>query len=388
MAGKRKRLAHRRKTVGLSQERLAEAMRVDRSTVVRWERADCDPQPWHRPRLAAVLRISVEELAELLADVGDSPPSGSDRLEYALGRPGSVDLATASYLRKRLQHLDEQYEELPSTLLLAEAGQIHGQAVLLRRNATSDRVRRDLWALEAESATLMGLLVWDASQRRDHYVAVQYFDQAMHAAVQIRGAVLAAHAQLRQCYVALYSTHSPGAGLALAIQASKVGSRSPTIAGLAMLHAGEAYAMLGDERRCAESLDAANAHFAEIGPDDPAAQLYGPSQPGRMAGSCWLRLGKPGKAESVLDETNRMLGEHKKSTTIVLGNLALASIRQRSIDAATGRLHEALDVLEHTRGGGGLNVVFAAARELRPWQDEPAVRDVDERLMALLATAG
>jgi transcriptional regulator with XRE-family HTH domain len=50
----------------LSQERLAEAAGVDRSTVVRWERAETQPQPWRRPTLAAVLRISVEELAELL----------------------------------------------------------------------------------------------------------------------------------------------------------------------------------------------------------------------------------------------------------------------------------------------------------------------------------
>ena len=66
MPERRRALAQRRKTVGLSQERLAEAVGVDRSTVVRWERAETQPQPWPRPKLAAVLRISVEELAELL----------------------------------------------------------------------------------------------------------------------------------------------------------------------------------------------------------------------------------------------------------------------------------------------------------------------------------
>lgn len=74
MASRRHRLAQRRKAVGLSQERLAEVMSVDRSTVVRWERADTDPQPWQRPRLADALRISVEELAELLADAGTDSP--------------------------------------------------------------------------------------------------------------------------------------------------------------------------------------------------------------------------------------------------------------------------------------------------------------------------
>src|SRR2546427_930603 len=69
MPRKRVRLAQRRRAVGLSQERLAEIVSVDRSTVVRWERAETEPQPWHRPRLAQALRATIEELAELLADV-------------------------------------------------------------------------------------------------------------------------------------------------------------------------------------------------------------------------------------------------------------------------------------------------------------------------------
>ncbi|MBN1173070.1 MAG: helix-turn-helix transcriptional regulator [Micromonosporaceae bacterium] len=68
---RRHRLAQRRKTVGLSQEGLAETVGVDRTTVVRWERSDNAPQPWHRPRLAHALKISVEELAELLAHPTD-----------------------------------------------------------------------------------------------------------------------------------------------------------------------------------------------------------------------------------------------------------------------------------------------------------------------------
>ena len=71
----------------------------------------------------------------------------------------------------------------------------------------------------------------------------------------------------------------------------------------------------------------------------------------------------------------------------VLGNLALAYLRQRQLDAATATLHEAIDLLEASRGGAGLTVVFSAGRELYPWRAEPAVHDVQDRLLALVARA-
>src|SRR5262249_9126739 len=71
MARRRHSLAARRKAVGLSQENLAHIVGVDRSTVVRWERADTEPQPWHRPKLAEALKVSVEELAQLLAEADE-----------------------------------------------------------------------------------------------------------------------------------------------------------------------------------------------------------------------------------------------------------------------------------------------------------------------------
>lgn len=213
MVGKRHRLAQRRKVIGLSQERLAENLGVDRSTVVRWERAETDPQPWHRPRLAATLRVSVEELAALLADVGQPPSPPNERLAYVLRHPQWVDLVTVAYLRERIQHLDERYDHTPSTLLLADAGQLHGQMLFLREHANSGAVRRELSVAVGESATLMGQLVWDASQRRDHAASEAYFDQAINAARETRDVVTEGNALLRQSFLALYGTKQPATGL-------------------------------------------------------------------------------------------------------------------------------------------------------------------------------
>lgn len=66
MAVKRKLFAQRRRAMGFTQESLAERMRVDRTTVVRWERGDCQPQPWLRRGLAAALEVSLDGLERLL----------------------------------------------------------------------------------------------------------------------------------------------------------------------------------------------------------------------------------------------------------------------------------------------------------------------------------
>lgn len=75
---------------------------------------------------------------------------------------------------------------------------------------------RELYAVEAESATLMGQLVWDASQRRDHATTLAYFDAAVAATRHIGDGFAEAHARLRKSYVALYGLRDPLAGVALA----------------------------------------------------------------------------------------------------------------------------------------------------------------------------
>ncbi|MCW3843946.1 hypothetical protein ONA70_28035 [Micromonospora yasonensis] len=86
-------------------------------------------------------------------------------------------------------------------------------------------------------------------------------------------------------------------------------------------------------------------------------------------------------AITALEKARQLIAARRKSTAVVLGNLALASILHRDVDAATSYLHQTIEVLERTRAGGGLNLAFVAARQLRPWRDQPSVQDVNDRLL-------
>ncbi len=95
MVLKRRRLAQRRKALGHSQDDLANLVGVGRTTVIRWERAETDPQPWLRRKLAAVLRVSADELTQLLEDVSEMP-SRSDGYTVRSSVPLDFSEATAA----------------------------------------------------------------------------------------------------------------------------------------------------------------------------------------------------------------------------------------------------------------------------------------------------
>jgi transcriptional regulator with XRE-family HTH domain len=387
MTAKRQQLALRRKAVGLSQEQLAERLGVDRSTVVRWERGETLPQPWLRPKIARVLQVSIAHLSDLLGDEDTGDEDTAARVGLVMTQPASVDLVTVACVRRQVAQLDARYDQVPSASLLPEAGQCLGQVSFLFGHARG-HVRQAMRLAEAEAATLMGQLVWDASQRRDQATAIACLDRAIIAASAAGDRVAEGRALLRKSFVALYGQKNPHDGLTLASRAAQAtGGVSHVLSSLAVLHAAEAHAMLGDTHACEQQIGRAETHLGQVSDDDPAVDLYSPSQLGRLTGSCYLFLGQASKAAAVLEDTAMAATRRSKSQAIVYGNLALALIRQTKIDEAAAALVQAIDIVEVNRGGGGLTIIFGAARELRPWQDLPVVRDTYDRLLTLMTAA-
>ncbi|MFG1796718.1 hypothetical protein [Nocardia sp. NPDC049149] len=300
----------------------------------------------------------------------------------------TIDMAAVGRLRTRIRAVDDNYSYEPSTSLLAEAGRCLGQIEILRAAAMPELVRRELLAAEAEGSTCMSRLVWDASQRRDNVNANHYLGQAVDAARQLNDRVAEGRALLRQSYVALYGQKDPVVGLAITTQTVETASRSSkALAGVAMLHQAEAHAMLGQLTECERALSTADTYLDRIEPDEPARTLFSPTQRGQLAGSCYLFLGKAKRAQEILEGVAEEARNKTKAEAIILGNLSLAYVRQGDIDGCIDALNRAIDVVENTRGGGGLNIVFDACRELRPSRDMAPVQEVYDRVLTLMATS-
>jgi transcriptional regulator with XRE-family HTH domain len=387
--GRREALTAARRTAGHTLESLAEAVDVDRSTAIRWESGKSEPQPRYRPKLARALGISLGRLDDLLCCGETEAPAArlvehEERVQFVFRNPASVDLIAVAALRERIRALDASYDTTPSAKLIGEAAQWLGHVMLLERYATG-RVMAALCTAEAEAAILVGELAWDASQRREHVAARHYFEQARTAALRIHDPAVEGLALLRQSIVSLYGEHDPHSGLDLAVLAAQTGAASSAVvAGLGLLHAAEGHAMLRSRRECEAALGEAEQHLSMVDVADPLHELYSPTQPGRMAGSCYLALGEDKRALRTLEEVARSFTAPSKNQAIVWGNLGLAHVRRHEIDEAMEALHRAIDVIETTRGGGGMNIVCAASRELHRCRDRPAVAELHDRLLTLM----
>jgi tetratricopeptide (TPR) repeat protein/transcriptional regulator with XRE-family HTH domain len=123
-AAKRRRLAQRRKAVGLTQEQLADQLGVERTTVVRWERGETQPLPWLRPKLAQALGVSADRIEELLAADGAlaSPQGRAAAVPRQLPAAAADFTGRAAELQALTAMLNQAAAQGPGTVVIAAIG--------------------------------------------------------------------------------------------------------------------------------------------------------------------------------------------------------------------------------------------------------------------------
>jgi DNA-binding XRE family transcriptional regulator len=452
------RLTERRKAVGYTQEQLADQLGVERSTVARWEHAETEPLPWIRPLLASALRVSPDELEELLATVdlitagqdgtplpGVAPVPVRSGRDPVLAAPwthrGTVDasvrlsgggdpverrvflyLTGAALTAPAHQWLEREpsvvrtlrtggrvsaalADRLPAVIAelrlvddVAGGGNVlpfvrqgfGWVARLLDRSAHDGPTGRKLHLALAELGHLAGWAGYDAEQ---HALAQRYFVAGLHAAHDVDDRALGAHILGAMAYQAAH--HGRPADAVTLIDTALTGVRGRASHGLlAELHIRQAYgfATLGDAAATTAAIGRALAHTERLGTEPEPPWLYW-VRPGEItagAGNCLLRLGRPERACSVLQDGIRGFGpSFDRDRGLYLGRLADALARpgrQRDLEAAAHHATAAVEIAAGLSSERSLTRIRELSTTLASHADVPAVRDFLEKARMVLSS--
>ncbi|MFC8538406.1 helix-turn-helix transcriptional regulator [Streptomyces sp. NPDC057249] len=410
-------LAERRRTLGYSQERLAELVGVDRTTVGRWERDSIQPQPSQRRRLASALEISPQELNALL-----SPPPAvvrqpagrqSARPHYA-GDPD--DMIRREFLRiltisgaltilpveeaealvdgvrrgepadfaRMNSHLWQVYQ------LARSKGSVYpvvrDQLTNLTEALAGERGSpRPLLNAAADLFQLAGEVAFDGSRYAD---AAASYSLAASVSRDADAYDLWACALVRHAYVDMserrYQQAAQMLGAAARL-AARGDSQLSTRHWVASVQA-EAYAGLGDLEACERAMDQAERVRDVTGGSISGGWLrFDGARLMEERGSRYVQLGRLDLAEQALQaalkQTALASGPSYRRRAAVLVDLAAVGAKRRDPDQVVTYGNEAVS-LARTSGSGYV------ARKLRALRDEFGPLSHDRRVAELGAEIG
>ena len=375
MAGRRVRLAQRRKAAGFSQERLAALLGIDRSTVVRWEGADTAPQPWLRPKLADALGITTHELDGLLDDV-------TEAAETLVGlRPSiSIKLSDGSALDVVVEHLREQWHLLvktdnllgPRHALSGVLGQLETIDELLAKASTAGRPQ--VVRLAAQYAESASWLYEDSGGTAE---ARHWSGRALEWAIEADDPLMTSWVLFRRSQQAMPSGNAAQVlGLAGASRRAAPDLLPPMRAALDQQEA-HGFALGGDECAAHRKLDEAHTWAATDAAGD-ARNGHGSfctaSYIEVQRAGCWLTLGKPQRAIALYEATLPGLPDvYRRDRGVALGRLASAYAASGEPEPAAVTATEALNIGQEVGSERTLGMVRALGKALSGYRKLPAV---------------
>ncbi|WP_170191804.1 helix-turn-helix transcriptional regulator [Saccharothrix syringae] len=392
MAVRRTGLIRARKAAGFTQESFAEVMHVDRSTVARWETGVREPLPYQRPKLARLLKLTMDELDELLH---------AERSNVAPTQPVSPSPSALPAPRVVHAGLLTQYETLTDTYrqidYQAGSGAVYQEAVaqLNRLLDMADNVPSPLYqrfALALGDAAQ--LAAWLAIDHQDYGAARRYASLALSSAQEGEDPGLHAYVLGIMSYIHLHAGRGPDA-VRLLLAALHLAT-NPRFAVSAAVHSwlseaiGEAYALSGDHQAGARALAEAERLFDRVNPTEVPTWLAfynGTEHIMRLKGRCLVRLGDGPAAVTALEEAAEALPAHyvreRSGTLIDLATAQLMSARgdePRSAEpeAAAAAASEAWELAVQTGSGRNQRRVRELLPRFEPYRRLAAVRPLLE----------
>jgi DNA-binding XRE family transcriptional regulator len=414
MAGKRHRLVSTRKAAGFSQERLAEVVGVERSTVMRWERGETCPQPWARPRLARALGISDQSLSELLGESAEPesvasapgpiakegasvhrrdflkhsvvfPALGFDELRH-LGAAFDdarryLDINVVGYFRQQLNNCAANdgahgpAQALPRVLGIVAAIEIHAREV-------KASVRRELLAVGAQAAEFVGWLYRDARQPR---LSGHWRDRATEWAQEAGDWPMQGYILLKKSQAAW--DERDGLRMLTLAQAAHDGpwQLPPLVQAEVAQQEARGLAMTGESsptvdaklNEAWEVFTGAEATMSELGPHYDRALLT------MQTAICYCEAGRPGQAAQLYREhlDDEQISHRDRGYFLSLMASALAYAAEPDNAASAG--HEALTVAFDTHSLRTIHELKRVCALLEPWRSQPAVHELREAVLPL-----
>lgn len=341
-------LALARQRKGHSQESFAEEVGVAFTTVGRWERGECTPQPWKRPMIARVLGISIGQLATLIESTGEVR-SEVDRREFLGAATGAVLGMTTAFRpalsiragesdwrhlldrTARLRRLDNYLGGRDTYNVYAS--ELASTVRYVRAVSCTSKIRAALVGVISEQAQMAGWAAFDAGMQAE---AKQHYNDSLKAAEEAKDAALAGNALAFLAYQEL-STTGPNVGLAEASFAAAEKDATPKVRALLLERKAWTYAVARDyqatERALADAKSALMAHSERPEPDwvfwvdDKEVEI--------MAGRCWAELRRPLRAVTTLDAAlARFDDTQARDKALYMTSLAHALIDGKEIERA------------------------------------------------------
>lgn len=361
---KRPRLSAARKAAGHTQESLAEAIGVDRSTVVRWEAGETAPQPWVRPKLARLLGVTGSELGELLGtEVATSQPPSVDSpsvvsdaaaaLHHLVPVAESVELlrqieasdlgpGTLDQLEELVERLGFDYFAVPPTEFRTSVLSWRRYVARLLNGKLTLAQRRRLYAVAGWLSGLLAEVSLALGEQAAPHCVTALSLARESGDRRLAGWVLGTRAQ-----IALY-TGNPLHSVAFAAVGRQVAPQGSAALVRACAHEARTSARIGD-RRSAEAALYAAKHAWSVLAQPPTRSIYslGSSYLPYCSATTYVWLRQPKRARVHAERAVNICdaaGEPPVSRAIARIDLAIAMAHEAEPDAASLMGVAALDV--------------------------------------------
>ncbi|GAA0436678.1 helix-turn-helix transcriptional regulator [Streptomyces luteireticuli] len=413
-------LADRRKSLGYSQEGLAHALGVDRTTIGRWEGGKSLIQPQLREKYAELLNIDLHALDALLTEAQCAPRgSTSDahgdscdaedmiRREFfralvvagaaAALAPDEVEALAEGAQRKDATDFERMNAHLWQVYQLARAkGPVYpivqAQLAALNESLLEGAVveHKQMCNAAADLFQLAGELAFDANRYTD---AAASYSLAASASKDAGSFDLWACSLVRHAYVDLHEQrfHKAVQMLEVAERIAKRGdSTLSTTYWVASVQA-EAYAGLGNRKACERAMAKAEgvASLTDLSTNGGWLRFDG-SRLAEERGARYVQLGDLDRAEEALQgalkQTDLATGQSFRRRGTVLADLAAIGVKRKDPGMVLSYGREAVKLAQRSSSGYVARRLLSLRSDLGPLARNGPVAELSNEIDALSKT--